>query len=154
MITFKNLIILLFLIGAIIVTREITKMTYECPSKEIEYKYMPRSLDMDIKDSADVDKIFKTMFESSEPWLGTSRADSNKIRKLTNNQLPSFNPKPVNSSINGQVNAPVNVQVNVPVNVPVNAPINTPVNIDEDEEFYRKLMDEKIPNQENFKWYI
>lgn len=78
---------MLFIIGIIIVTSEVTKMTYECPRKEIEYKYVPRSLDMDIKDSADVDKIFRTMFQSAEPWIGSSRADSNKFRKIEANKL-------------------------------------------------------------------
>lgn len=85
MLTFKNLILLIFIIGIIIVTREVTKMSSECPKKEIEYKYMPRTLDIDMKDSADVDKIFKRMFQIAEPWVGTSRADSNKFRKITNN---------------------------------------------------------------------
>jgi len=87
MLSFKNFILVLFIIGIIIVTSQVTKMTYECPRKEIEYKYIPRSLDMDIKDSADVDKIFRTMFQSAEPWVGTSRADSNKFRKLEANKL-------------------------------------------------------------------
>ena len=56
MLSFKNFILILFIIGIIIVTREVTKMTYQCPIKEVEYKYVPRSLDMDIKSSADVDK--------------------------------------------------------------------------------------------------
>ncbi len=68
-------------------TSQVTKMTYECPKKEIEYKYVPRSLDMDLKDSADVDKIFRTMFQSAEPWIGSSRADSNKFRKIEANKL-------------------------------------------------------------------
>lgn len=86
MLTFKNLLLLIFIIGIVIVTKEVTKMTYECPRKEIEYKYMPRSLDLDIKDSADVDKIFKRMFNTAEPWIGTSRADSNKFRNLLSKQ--------------------------------------------------------------------
>lgn len=73
--------------GIIIVTSQVTKMTYECPRKEIEYKYLPRSLDMDLKDSANVDKIFRTMFQSAEPWVGSSRADSNKFRKIEANKL-------------------------------------------------------------------
>jgi len=87
MLSFKNFILVLFIIGIIIVTSEVTKMTYECPRKEIEYKYVPRSLDMDIKDSADVDKIFRTMFQSAEPWVGSARADSNKLRKIEANKL-------------------------------------------------------------------
>ncbi len=87
MLSFKNFILVLFIIGIVIVTSEVTKMTYECPRKEIEYKYVPRSLDMDIKDSAEVDKIFRTMFQSAEPWVGTSRADSNKFRKIEANKL-------------------------------------------------------------------
>ena len=82
MLSFKNFILVIFIIGIIIVTMEVTKMTYKCPVKETEYKYVPRSLDMDLKDSADVDKIFRTMFQSAEPWVGTSRADSNKFRKI------------------------------------------------------------------------
>ena len=84
MLTFKNLILIIFIIGIIIVTREATKMSFECPKKEVEYKYMPRTLDIDIKDSADVDKIFKRMFQIAEPWVGTSRADANKFRILGN----------------------------------------------------------------------
>lgn len=87
MLTFKNFILVLFIIGIVIVTSQVTKMTYECPKKEIEYKYVPRSLDMDLKDSADVDKIFRTMFQSAEPWIGSSRADSNKFRKIEANKL-------------------------------------------------------------------
>ena len=84
MLTFKNLIILIFIIGIIIVTRETTKMSFKCPKKEVEYKYMPRTLDIDMKDSADVDKIFKRMFQIAEPWVGTSRADANKFRTIGN----------------------------------------------------------------------
>jgi hypothetical protein len=84
MLTFKNLILIIFIIGIIIVTREATKMSFECPKKEVEYKYMPRTLDIDIKDSADVDKIFKRMFQIAEPWVGTSRADANKFRTIKN----------------------------------------------------------------------
>jgi hypothetical protein len=87
MLSFKNFILVLFIIGIVIVTKEVTKMTYECPRKEIEYKYIPRSLDMDIQDSADVDKIFRTMFQSAEPWVGSARADSNKFRKIEANKL-------------------------------------------------------------------
>lgn len=82
MLTFKNFILVLFIVGIILVTREVTRMTYKCPIKEIEYKYLPKSLDSELKDSADVDKIFRTMFQTAEPWIGTSRADSNKFRKI------------------------------------------------------------------------
>ena len=87
MLSFKNFILVLFIVGIVIVTMEVTKMTYQCHLKEIEYKYVPRSLDMDIKDSADVDKIFRTMFQSAEPWIGSARADSNKFRKIEANKI-------------------------------------------------------------------
>lgn len=87
MLSFKNFILVLFVIGIVIVTMEVTKMTYQCPIKETEYKYIPRTLDMDLKDSANVDKIFKTMFQSAEPWIGSSRADSNKFRKIEATKL-------------------------------------------------------------------
>ena len=82
MLTFKNLILIIFIIGIIIVTREATKMSFKCPKKEVEYKYMPRTLDVDLKDSANVDKIFKRMFQTTEPWVGTSRADANKFKTI------------------------------------------------------------------------
>jgi hypothetical protein len=82
MLSFKNIILVLFIIGLVMITHEATKMTYKCPKKEIKYKYLPRTLDLDVADSAEVEKIFKTMFERAEPWLGTSRADSNKFRKI------------------------------------------------------------------------
>lgn len=85
MLTFKNLILIIFIIGIIIVTREATKMSFKCPTKDVEYKYMPRTLDIDLKESANIDKIFKRMFQIAEPWVGTSRANTNKFRTITNN---------------------------------------------------------------------
>jgi hypothetical protein len=85
MLTFKNLILIIFIIGIIIVTREATKMSFKCPKKEVEFKYMPRTLDVDLKDSANVDKIFKRMFQIAEPWVSTSRADAKNFRTITNN---------------------------------------------------------------------
>lgn len=84
MLSFKNIILVLFVIGLIMITHEVTKISYSCPKKEIEYKYLPRTMDMDLQDSAEVEKIFKTMFERAEPWVGTSRADSNKFRRIVN----------------------------------------------------------------------
>jgi hypothetical protein len=87
MLTFKNFILLMFIIGIIIITKEVTKRTYECPKKEIEYRYMPKTMDMDIIDSNNIDKIFKSMFQGSEPWISSYRADSNKFRKLINEKI-------------------------------------------------------------------
>jgi hypothetical protein len=87
MLTFKNLILLIFIIGVVIITKEVTKMTFECPQKEIETRYMPRTMDMDIQDSKNIDKIFKSMFQGSEPGIYSSRADSNKFRKLINEKI-------------------------------------------------------------------
>jgi hypothetical protein len=83
MISFRSLFVIILIIGMMIVVSEITKMTFSCPTKpEIEYRYMPRTLDIDVADSKDVDKIFKTMFQKAEPWVGTSRADAQKIRRI------------------------------------------------------------------------
>ena len=84
MLSFKTFIVIIFIIGLVIVVREVTKLSLQCPKTQIEYKYIPRTLDLDVLESKDVDKIFKTMFQTAEPWIGTSRADSNKIRKLLN----------------------------------------------------------------------
>ena len=88
MISFRSLFVIILIIGMMIVVSEITKMTFSCPIKpEIEYRYMPRTLDIDVADSKDVDKIFKTMFQKAEPWVGTSRADVQKIRRIEQNKL-------------------------------------------------------------------
>jgi len=90
MLTFKNLILLIFIIGVIIITKEVTRMTFDCPKKEVEYKYMPRTMDMDIIDSNNIDKMFKSMFQGSETGIYSSRADSNKFRKLINEKIGSL----------------------------------------------------------------
>ena len=82
MLTFKNIAIVIFFIGAIIIARELKQC--KCPKKKINYKYLPRSLDVDLKNSSNVDRIFKSMFQESEPWIGTYRSDSNKFRKIIN----------------------------------------------------------------------
>lgn len=88
MISFGSIFVIMMVIGLIIVVYEITKRTFKCSNeKEIEYRYLPRTLDMDIQDSKDVDKIFKTMFQKAEPWVGTSRADAQKIRRLKESRV-------------------------------------------------------------------
>ena len=69
----KKIIIFIFIIGVIIVVREITKLSYQCPKKEIIYKYLPRNLDMDIDDSKDINLIFSSMFQKVEPWIGKTK---------------------------------------------------------------------------------
>ena len=88
MISFRSIFVIIVIIGMMILVSEITKSTFLCPMKpEIEYRYLPRTLDMDIQDSKDVDKIFKTMFQKAEPWIGTSRADAQKIRRIKETQV-------------------------------------------------------------------
>jgi hypothetical protein len=87
----KIITYILFLIGIIFIVIDITKMSIKYPKKEIEYKYIPRTLDIDIEESANVDKIFSRMFQNAEPWIGTSRSESTKIRKLTKERIPNKN---------------------------------------------------------------
>lgn len=76
----KNIAIVIFFIGAIIIARELKQC--KCPKKKIDYKYLPRSLNVDLKNSSNVDRIFKSMFQESEPWMGTYRSDLNRFRKI------------------------------------------------------------------------
>jgi len=80
----KKIIIFIFIIGVIIVVKEITKLSYQCPKKEIIYKYLPRSLDMDIDDSKDINLIFSSMFQKAEPWIGSIKNNDteNILRKI------------------------------------------------------------------------
>jgi len=80
----KKIIIIIFIIGVVIVVREMTKLSYQCQKKEIIYKYLPRDLDMDLEDSKDINLIFSTMFQKAEPWVGSVRNNEteNILRKI------------------------------------------------------------------------
>jgi hypothetical protein len=86
--SFKNLIVILFIVGIVIVTRELTKRTFECPSQKEIIKWIPNPNQIALEDYNRIDEIFGSMFMQSEPWIGTSRVQSNKFRKLMekNNQ--------------------------------------------------------------------
>jgi len=91
MLGFRIMILVFFIIGIIIITSELTKMSFKCPKQKIESKYMPRTLDLDLKESENIDNIFKNMFQDSEPWIGTSRADAARIRKIKMKELDKIN---------------------------------------------------------------
>lgn len=79
---FKFIIFIIFLIGLCLIIYEITKITLKCPKQEIQYKYLPRNLDLDVYDSSDIDNIFKLMFRDSEPWIAPARIKSSNLRKI------------------------------------------------------------------------
>jgi hypothetical protein len=82
----KFIILILFLSGCCLVIYYFLKLNLKCPKPEIQYKYIPRNLDIDLYESKDVSKIFNLMFDKPEPWIGTSNLDFNYIKNSQNNK--------------------------------------------------------------------
>lgn len=62
----KSIIIILFFIGSILITIDLTKMNIKCPSRKTVHKYIPKTIDQD--NPLDIDKNFGSMFEKPSLW--------------------------------------------------------------------------------------
>jgi hypothetical protein len=78
----KLLILIFFLSGFSLIIYYFIKSNLKCPVPEIQYKYLPRTIDIDLYESKDVNKIFNAMFEKPEPWIGTTNLDYNYVKKV------------------------------------------------------------------------
>lgn len=68
--SFKFVIMILFVIGLIIVVRELTLRTMTCPTTNTEYNWVPRTLDMDVNDNNKITSMFSDIFQNATPWVG------------------------------------------------------------------------------------
>lgn len=62
------LLIILF-IGMVLIVINIIQYEQKCPAKEIEYRYIPRTLAEEEAEPVYVSDIFKTMFSQQSPWI-------------------------------------------------------------------------------------
>lgn len=68
MISKLALLIILF-IGIVLIVINIIQFEHKCPQKEIEYRYIPRTLEEEEAEPVYVSDIFKTMFSQQSPWI-------------------------------------------------------------------------------------
>ena len=73
----KILLLILFIISIIFITIDLTKSSFKCEEKKIEYKYVPRTFKEEQESPVPIDDIFGSMFETSSPWVG-SFVETNK----------------------------------------------------------------------------
>jgi hypothetical protein len=64
-----DLLVTLFLVfvGIYVLYISIKSVTLVCP-KVVEYRYLPRTLDEEMREPVKVSEIFRTMFETQQPY--------------------------------------------------------------------------------------
>ena len=65
----KVALLIIVFIGIILITINIVNYEHKCPSKTVEYRYIPRTLEEDEAEPVYVSDIFKTMFSQQSPWI-------------------------------------------------------------------------------------
>jgi hypothetical protein len=68
MISKVALLIILFM-GMVLITISIIQHEQKAPSTQIEYRYIPRTLEEEEAEPVYVSDIFKTMFSQQSPWI-------------------------------------------------------------------------------------
>lgn len=82
----KTFIVIIFIIGVVIITKEVTKRTFKCPKQKTVVKWIPNPNQINFQDYNRINEIFGSMFQKSEPWIGTENIQSNKFRKIVKEQ--------------------------------------------------------------------
>ena len=67
----KSVIIVIFLIGLILIIIDLTKMNTKCSTKDVIYKYIPRTFEEEQNNPVFIDEIFGSMFKNKSPWVGS-----------------------------------------------------------------------------------
>jgi hypothetical protein len=70
------------MVGLIIIVRELTLRTMRCVPNNTEYRWVPRTMDMDLHDSKNVTKIFENIFQRAEPWVGVPQNEFIKKQEI------------------------------------------------------------------------
>ncbi len=68
---YKNILILLIVLGVIFIIIDLVKTETVCPPNKIIYRYIPRTFDEEQNAPAFVTDIFKTMFTQPSPWINS-----------------------------------------------------------------------------------
>ena len=65
----KNILILLMFVGLLFVAVDLARTEKECPSNQIIYRFIPRTLDEELEAPAFATDVFRTMFAQPSPWI-------------------------------------------------------------------------------------
>jgi hypothetical protein len=65
----KNILVLLIFLGIIFVVIDLVRTEKKCPSNQIIYRFIPRTLDEELEAPAFATDVFRTMFSQPSPWI-------------------------------------------------------------------------------------
>ena len=68
---YKNILIVIFIIGFFLATIGVIKIYYKCPPNKIIYKYIPRTFEQEQNMPVDLSELYHSMFEQASPWIGS-----------------------------------------------------------------------------------
>lgn len=68
---FAIILIILLFIGALMLTVSLIKYNMRCPTKQIVYRYIPRTFEEEQMEPVSVSEVFKTMFTQPSPWISS-----------------------------------------------------------------------------------
>lgn len=76
---YKNILLLLIIVGIIFIIIELVKTEKTCPKNKIIYRFIPRTLDEELDSPAYATDVFRTMFNEPSPWIKS--IDNMMLRK-------------------------------------------------------------------------
>lgn len=80
----KVSILIMIFIGLILIIVNMVQDNQKCPAKEIEYRYIPRTLEEEEAEPVYVSDIFKTMFSQQSPWIFSIQNMDRKKQEAVN----------------------------------------------------------------------
>ena len=65
----KVAILVIVFMGLALILVNVVQHEQKCPTKTVEYRYIPRTLEEEEAEPVYVSDIFKTMFSQQSPWI-------------------------------------------------------------------------------------
>jgi hypothetical protein len=80
----KIALMIIVFIGILLITINIVNHEHKCPTKTVEYRYIPRTLEEEQAEPVYVSDIFKTMFSQQSPWIFSIQNFDRKKQEAVN----------------------------------------------------------------------
>lgn len=88
---FTIILILCLFIGSVMVVISLVQYNMKCPTKQVIYRYIPRTFNEEQREPVSVSEIFKTMFTQPSPWISSSmdydREKQERVNKYYASQI-------------------------------------------------------------------
>lgn len=81
---YRTILMILIVIAAFSITISITKTDATCPSNQVVYRYIPRTLEEEMDDPVYISDIFNTMFTQPSPWINNVDNDMDRKKESVN----------------------------------------------------------------------